>query len=161
MSLTSRIGEAEDALFDLLVARRAAQAVWNLAEVAGAKVELTLGHPGDTLQKQHVWIPGESESEQVWETTVGVTGQKIETITLTAAVWVALEALDYRENRDRALELAGEVELAVRADFTLGTGGDAIVFQGEVSRHRVLAAMGDFGRACQVLVDVTVTSLLS
>jgi len=161
MATTSRIGAAEDALFDLLAARQTIGGVWNLPEVAGAKVELTLGHPGGDLLKQHVWIPGESESEQTWETTIGQTGQKTETITLSVAVWVNLEAFDYRENRDRALELAGEVELAVRADFTLGTGGDAIVFQGEVTRHRVIAAMGDFGRACQVLVDVTVTSLLS
>jgi hypothetical protein len=161
MAKTSRIGAAEDALFGLLTARQAIGGAWSLPEVPGAKVELTLGHPGGDLQKQHVWIPGESTSDQVWETTIGQTGQKTETITLSVAVWVNLEALDYRENRDRALELAGEVELAVRDDFTLGTGADATVFQGEVTRHRVMAAIGDFGRACQVLVDVTVTSLLS
>ena len=161
MALTSRIGAAEDALYDLLEARRASSGVWDLPEVPGAKLELTLGHPGDALQRQHVWIPGESESSQEWETTVGPTGQKTEVATLMASVWVALEAEDYRANRDRALELAGEVELAVRDDFTLGTGGDAVVFQGEVTRVRVMAAIGDFGRACQVLVDVSVSSLLS
>jgi hypothetical protein len=161
MATTSRIGAAEDALFALLVARQAAQAAWNLPEIPGAKVELTLGHPGDALQRQHVWIPGESESTEEWQTTIGQTGQKVETITLAVAVWVNLEAEDYGPNRDRALELAGEVEIAVRNDFTLGTAGGVTVFQGEVTRKRVMAAMGDFGRACQVLIDVTVTSLLS
>jgi hypothetical protein len=158
---TSRIGAAEDALYALLLARQAVSGVWALPSPVGAKVPVTLGHPGEELQLQHVWIPGEAESTQEWLTTMGTDGQKQELMEITAAVWVNLSDSGYAPNRDRALELAAEVELAIRQDFTIGTEAEGTVFQAEVTRVRTIAALGEFGRAVQALVDISVMSLLS
>ncbi len=153
MPRTSRQGAAEDALHALLLARQSVGG--STGPLNGIPIDL--GHPGDGLQTEHIWIQEDSEGAQAWETTMGADGQKEETIELQVSVWSAQSDGTYQTVRDRGLELAGEVELAIRESFTLG----GTTFQAEVTRVRKSAAVGDFGRALHLQLDVSVLALLS
>ncbi|HXF72680.1 MAG TPA: hypothetical protein VNO79_08755 [Actinomycetota bacterium] len=114
MAVTSRIAAAQDGLLAALQAQAAGQG----SPLAG--VQLTLGWPVDQ-QAESCWVDEAGSAEQAFaSTTSPSTAEDEETIRLTVRVLVRRGELSYKEARDRALAIAGEVHEALRADRTLG-----------------------------------------
>jgi hypothetical protein len=151
MAVTSHLAAAEVGLMNLLEARKA---------IPGnplADVPLDFGWPGDTLSDVHMWIGEEATSTQEWQTTGTGSQAKMETAVLEVWVWVTTPGNDYVASRDRGLEIAGEIEHALRDDFQL----DGQVFDASVTRIRKAAAPADEARGLFLRVDVEFLAWLS
>lgn len=110
MALTTRIAAAQDGLKTLIDAR-----------VALATVKRILGDPLKALAKETIWISGDiEEGERVFELTGDDLAPEEETFFILCHAFVMLTGDNYKKARDRALVLAGEIELAIRSDRTLG-----------------------------------------
>lgn len=146
MSLTTRVAAASDALAEILRAR------------TGVTCEVTVGAPV-VPKARHIWI---EESIVRWTQEQGTTGDmstavRDEEFALPLLVAVKQTGDEFGPVRDAALELAGEVEKAVRDNHTLN---------GTVSWCEVRPSGLDGGRSgteriCVVALDVNCTAYLS
>lgn len=152
MARTSRIGAAQAGLRSLLEVRRA------LAGNPLADVEIDEGWPPKGPQKEHVWIAAHprSPAEQKWQTT-GPNASKDESFRLLINCLVTKSTESYAETRDRALALAGEVEIAVRADATLG----GAVMNAEVATTDLDEAVGPNLRQVLAVVEIACEAVLT
>jgi hypothetical protein len=107
MSLTTRLGAAEDGLLAIMQGR---------PELAGVAVQL--GDPGSAPQPEHVWIVEEATAERVTDVTpqATATGGYDERFELMVRVLAIRSGNDYEALRNRALELVAGIELGVIAD---------------------------------------------
>lgn len=150
MSLTSRIGAAQDGL----LAAINTQAALPANPLAG--VTRTLGEPG-TLKKEHVWISEDADAEQTWDVTGSGAQAKRETFELQAVVLVVKAGNVYKAARDRALLFAGEIEQAVRADPKLA----ASVWDAEVVRVEMRSGAVEKARGVELHVIVRASEFLA
>lgn len=109
MPTTTRWPAAQDGLKTLLAAR---------AGLDGVPVDV--GYPKGGPKREHLWITGEVEDwNQEWETTAVANAPVRERFTLILEVYVIKRGASFDDVRSRLLELVGEAEATVRADFTL------------------------------------------
>jgi hypothetical protein len=152
VSIVSRLAAAEQALYDLLVARAA------MPGSALENVQIDQGFPGtDLLAAEHVWLAEETDARQEWQITGTGSEAKTEIGTLEVWVWVVTPGNDYVTSRDRGLALLAEVEEAVRADFHLA----GQVFDAQVVRVRKTAAPTGESRGLFLQVFVEYVAWLS
>jgi hypothetical protein len=141
---------AEVALLHLLEAR----ASINGNPLQG--VPLSFGFP-ETLQAEHLWVGEETTATQQWQITGNGSQAKTETAELEVWVWVVTPGNDYVTSRDRALDMAGEIEKAVRDDWRL----EGEVFDASVVRIRKRAAPTGQARGLFLTIDVEYVAWLS
>lgn len=160
MATTARIAVVEDALYDRLVALAATvgNALNDRGGTSTEAVPISPAHPGELLQRDHVWIGASIVEAQ----TQDVTGNnpnigKIED-TPCPVVFRATDP-DYPTARSRALAYAGALENDVRADPHLGVGS-AQVFDSEVASIEKDAWMSEDGWVVALRVTVTARSWL-
>lgn len=136
MPLTTRFPAAQDGLKTLIAARPA---------LAG--VQLILGDPLKELRRETIWIEGIVEN---WQRQPATSARddlvaEEESFDLTVHVFALVTGAGYTAARNRAITLAGEVDLAIRSDRSLGgaverntfiTGGE--VGEGPLGQARVV-----------------------
>ncbi len=146
MAATSRLGAAEDGLYTAVAARP-----------GFAGVPFDRANPGSALQTpQHVWIGSSEVTAQTWDVTGA--GAQLRQEAFTVQVYIRAVDTDVRAARDKALTLAGEVEAALRADWTLG----GAVFSASVAAMRKDAWMDpDNGWGAGIRVDVGMVAMLA
>lgn len=143
VTLASRLAAAEDALKALLVARPA---------LAG--IPVALGEP-PIIKQEHIWTSEPAEGEERFDVTkqAGGTGQRAAVFELGAKVYVERLGDAFLATRDRVHVLAGEVELAVLEDHTIG---GAVWFAEPIGVRRETGLFED-NRAALVTVRIRVT----
>ena len=152
MAQTTSLAAAEDGLLALLQTR---------AAIPGnplAGVPLHLGSPGGQPAIEEVWISDDVTTTQAFGLTNQAGGfeERWETIPLRVVVQLGMNG-DFATIRDRALDLASEVELAVRADRTLS----GTVFDSEVEEITRSSGVADEGRLMVCTVLVRASAILS
>ncbi len=115
MAVSSRLGAAQDGLYGLLRTRQ---------QLPGSPlrgVQLSLGWPADP-QSEICSVAEQASSDQEWSSTglQVASHEDEERLRLEVRILVRRSGSEFAPARDRALEIAGEVAAAVRADWTLG-----------------------------------------
>jgi hypothetical protein len=152
MPTTSRIAIVEDALFDLLVAASADP----VSPMFG--VPVSAAHPGEQLQREHVWIGASVIESQEWATTGSGSQAKAETTPVN--VMFRSTDSDYATARGRVLDLVGALEDIVRQDAHLGVGTGQ-VWDSDVPTIEKDAWMDQDGWVVAMRVTVRARSWLS
>lgn len=146
----TRVGIAQDALLALLAARA------GYTNADGSKVPVDLGFPIPNPQDEHVWIAGQiNEWTQEAETTGDMPARQ-EDFTLTVNAFVRQTTASYTSARNRAITLAGEVELAVRANSNL----TSTVNYAEIATMDMSEAVQDAKREILITLGIRCTAQL-
>lgn len=144
--VTTRVPAAQDGLKAILSGAGITCVERNTGGVYPMAV--TLGWPAKGLDAEHLQVMGEVlDWHREWETTAttqGYTPPQYESFTLIVRTRTFLEGLDdgsFKAVRDRHFTVLAAVEIAIRADFTLGGAVDISVV-GDAETHEGIADNG-------------------
>lgn len=126
-------------------------ALLSVIDAAVTDCPVTLGWPAGGLESDHVWIAGAGTVTP--HDPLSTLTQRDETLTCEVRIITDYTASDYTTSRDRAFEIAEDVEDAIAAAPTLGD----VVTYCVVSGIRVGEAIPD-ERTRQVGITLTVTA---
>lgn len=147
--MTSAVPAAKAGLLAILT-----DAVAGLAEpflTDGTDLQVTYAYPGELIERQAVFM-GDAEG-----TETASIGQVSHRETFVIPVWIitATEGDDAQSVEERAWEIAGLIETAIRANPTLNAQD---ITGALVTGKTPNGYMGDGSRAFEIVIDVTCRS---
>jgi hypothetical protein len=143
MATGSRLKAIDQALKTVIAARTPG--------LTGVQVER--GHPGELLQREAVWVD-RILLEEDFKYLAATNQRKLQKITAQILVRVRADGDDAAALRDRALDVADEVEEALRGDISLSGAADF----GGVQSGEVDSFTDTDGRVCAIRLDATYTA---